>query len=421
MTTSKTNKSSLTKPVAKAENASPAPEIFDTRRPSTLTSVALKDIKTEIDEYGLRNKEDLSDAALNDLMESVKGSGIINSLVGSKLPTGGVLLLDGHRRFTVLSRLAEQGVAGFSKGMKVPIVLYDENISKVEKFSIAITSNIDRESLPQEARYIVCLRMHKAGATYAYIAKCMRLSETSVARDVALAEDDVMMAYVTDGTLPASVAAKLLQIAKKKNKVKEVHQAVAKFRKQGLAKIKREREERKAKGKPPLSEAEQRPRRYFTEARKNTWLNNLANGEPLGEPEFTFAAGVSDDGMITVKGITAKVDAIGRSGVIQMVRSCTELLVDLTDRLKQTSAAPAAEEKQKRSTKFLRMLGIDGLDEEETPDPELEAKWSDEPSVSRFDDDGEEESPDVEAAREDEEPGLDDEVEDEAEEGDEDE
>ena len=386
---SKVSKSSGTKTAPKPEASSAAapaiPEIF-VRRASTMESVPLKDIHLVIEEYGLRNKEDLSDAALNDLMESVKTNGIINSLVGSKLSTGGVLLLDGHRRFTAVTKLAEQGVAGFSKTMLVPMVVYDENTTEIEKFSIAITSNNDRESLPPEARYFICLRMHKAGATFAYIARCLRVSETSVARDVALAEDDVMMDYVTDGTLPASFAAKLLQAANKKGKVKEVHQAVGKFRKQSLAKIKQERAERKTRGKPPLSEAEQRPRRFLTEARKNTWLNNLANDEPLGEPEFVVAAGVSDDGTITVKGVNAKVEAIGRQGVVRLVRSYSELLVDLTDRLKQSSAAPPAEEKHKRCTKFLRMLGIDGIDEDEIFDPELEAKWSSGESVELSED-----------------------------------
>lgn len=416
MTTSKTNKSSLAKPAAKSEIASPVLDVVETMKPSTLESVPLKSIKTAIEEYGLRNEEALSDAALNDLMESIKTNGIINSLVGSRLSAGGVLLLDGHRRFTALSKLAEQGVAGFSKDMLVPMVVYDEETSEIEKFSIAITSNIDRESLPPEARYFICLRMHKAGATFAYIARCMRVSETSVARDVALAENEVMMSFVTEGIVPASFAAKTLQVAKKKKRVEDVHEAFRKFGKWALAKIKHERAERKAKGKPPLSEAEQRPRRFLTEAQKNTWLTNLANGEPLGEPEFTFAAGVSDDGMITIKGVNAKVDAIGRQGVIRMVRSCSELLVDLTDRLKQSSAAPPAEERHKRCTKFLQMLGIDGIDEEEIFDPELEAKWGDEKPVSRFDDDGDGEFEEDEAdpdADEDEE--NDDELDDESE------
>ncbi len=367
----------------------------------------LREIVQEREQFSLREEVAYKDPALESLKEDIMLHGMMTPALVVKQPTGKFRLLDGYRRVTILAKLAEEGVAGFHWDMLVPVRLFDSGLPLKEQLGIAVSANVKRENLPAEARLKICLLMRKAGATNAEIARCLGVSETSVARDVALAQDPKMMDFVSKGYIAPSAAASLLQAAVKKNRERDLYAAISKFAKSALEKIKREKARRKPLGKH-LSEAEQRPRNYLTDVQKNSWATAIANDEPLVEETFAFAAAITDEGNVrrlSIKGINLRLDEMGREDLVRVLEGCSDVAMDVAELLKQKTQLPTQEDKHRRRLTFLEQLGVE--DVEEIFDANLEASYSEsEPDADDADGEGSVDNDDVD-------PQLDEDVDDE--------
>jgi ParB-like chromosome segregation protein Spo0J len=100
------------------------------------------------DSYSFRDEDDLSENRLENLTEDVKSQrGIHTPLLVRVLPDGRFLLLDGHRRFTVLGILVRQQVEGFHADMLVPAVVITSDCTELDMLAMLASSNIQRQSL----------------------------------------------------------------------------------------------------------------------------------------------------------------------------------------------------------------------------------------------------------------------------------
>jgi len=187
-----------------------------------LRQIPLSSIDMRPDDYSFRAEDDLTEGRLDNLVEDVKAQrGIHTPLLVRALPDGRFLLLDGHRRFTVLGILVRHQVEGFHINMSVPAVVITSECSELDMLAMLASSNIQRKSLDAEGRQRLAYRLHREGMPKDQIAKLLGVSASTVDRDITLGADPRMMEHVRLNHIGATDAAKLVKLARDKDRYDE--------------------------------------------------------------------------------------------------------------------------------------------------------------------------------------------------------
>lgn len=114
---------------------------------------------------------------LDDLVQSIKGVGILEPLICVVSTPGRVRLVCGLRRFTAAT------IAGLKE---VPAVVHAA-MSDQQELAISLVENLHRKDLSPVERGEAFVKLHDSGLTYRAVAQMVGLSHLTVATSVAIA------------------------------------------------------------------------------------------------------------------------------------------------------------------------------------------------------------------------------------------
>ncbi len=256
-----------------------------------LRQIPLSSIDMRPDDYSFRAEEDLTEGRLDDFLEDVKAQrGIHTPLLVRILSDGRFLLLDGHRRFTVLGILVRQRVEGFHANMEVPAVVITSDCSELDMLAMLASSNIQRKSLDAEGRQWLAFRLHQEGMPKDQIAKLLGVSTSTVDRDVTLGADPRMMEHVRLNHIGATDAARLVKLARDKDRYDEFMEEFERLVDQVQERLEEEAARQADQDEGSLFPIERWPQAQFTRDQIGAWTASLNSGTDFREPSFRYRA-----------------------------------------------------------------------------------------------------------------------------------
>ena len=339
--------------------------------------IQLSEVFVQPEDYDIRavHESDMED--LKPLAEDIAVNGLITSLLVQDCGKQGYRLLDGHRRYFALKSLVENGVEGFEAAMLVPANVVSSAASQLDTTARAIAANVQRQSLSAEDRMRAAASLAKLGMPQAEIARCMAVSEATVARDLAVAGNDRLMEHIRRHHISATTAATLLKAAMDADRVDDFLEAFEDWLAETQATIEAEVDRRAANDEEPLSEAQRWPQRYSTADLARCWRSALQSGDELGSPTFRFKALVREDRGRTLLEIdplrrdVAEMSAAELAKVFQRTVDLADALQPLVvDKAKIESAGsdPSAVATVSKGEDLLSSLGLGHLLDREEDD-----------------------------------------------------
>ena len=383
--------------------AAPPAEAFVLDKPDMkIRQVKFRDIIARPREFAFRHEGDndpFSPSSLGPLKESIKGQGGIHTPVLLKAyPDGSYVVTDGHRRYFALKQLIDEGVEGFTPDMLVPANVLAPTTSELVMIASALSANIEREPLGFEGRLDATRKLHQLGMPKKAIAQLLHVSDSTVERDLLLANDDEMKQFIREHKISATNAANLLAEAERNNRVKGFKKHLRAWLEAAKAELKAENEARAERDEPALSGAKAWLQNRMTPELVRAWREALEKGLPFSEPEFRFKALVHRKGgapRIEIDSLRKDVNELAAADVAKVVQRC----LDLAGELEPILLAKAAEEQQPTDSvvagrkaslglQRLRELGLAQLVGDQDESEEEAPEETEEDDESYLDDEG---------------------------------
>ena len=262
---------------------------------TSLQQVAFSKIDVQPQDNAYRDESELDEGRLQPLAENLTTCGLNTPLLLQDRGDNRYLLLDGHRRFFALRSLVANGVQGFHAEMVVPANVIGRSASELDTVARAISANVQRQALSAEGRVRAAARLSRLGMAQSEIARCLAVSEATIARDLALAGNDRLMNHIRHHHIAATAAATLMQTATDADRVGDLMEALDNWLAETQAAIEAEVERREASDEDPLSESQRWPQRFFSADLARSWKTALQSGGELGQPTFRFRAMIRED------------------------------------------------------------------------------------------------------------------------------
>jgi hypothetical protein len=326
-------------------------------------------------EYAFRaegDKDPFSKAALGSLKESIKRHGSVHTaLLLKAYPDGTFLLGDGNRRYFSLGQLIEEKVQGFTAEMLLPANVLEHETSDLVMISTALSANIERQPLGFQGRLDATLKLHGLGMPKKSIAQLLNVSDSTVDRDLILANDAEMRGHILYHCITASNAATLLAAADKAGRTKEFKESLRKWLSEENERRHAEQKAREERDEPPLSGSKLWLQNAMTSEMVSAWRRALEKGTRLRDPGFKFRAYLREEGghaRIEIGSLSKPVSELSSGDVAKVVRRCLDLAAELEPVLlakataeKQGAKPEAKSEKPSPGLQRLRELGLASL------------------------------------------------------------
>ena len=326
------------KPPADKAGAKPPAEVFVLdRSKKSLQHVPFSKIVVQEKDYAFREgigSDPFSKTALRSLKESImRHGGIHTPILLRDLGNGTYLLVDGHGRYFALLQLIEEKVAGFTPDMLLPANVLATETSDLVMVATGISANTERRPLAYEGRLKATKTLYELGMPRKAITQLLNVSESTVDRDLALAGDDEMMAYVKSHYIQATYAASLLAAAAKHNRRNDLVTHFKVWLEATKAQIAAEIAALKAQDADMALPASQTwPQSRLTAGLVKHWRTALEKGNSLADPGFRFKAMVRSDGgvqRIEVDALNKPVDDMSAEDVAKVLQRCVDLAANL--------------------------------------------------------------------------------------------
>ncbi len=166
----------------------------------TLRQVPFSKIVVREADYAFREgsgTNPFSEKSLQPLKESImQHHGIHTPILLRDLGNGTYLLVDGHGRYFALKQLIDEKVLGFTPEMLLPANVMAAETSDLVMVATGISANTVRRPLAYEGRLKATKKLYELGMPRKAIAQLLNVGESTIDRDLALAGDEEMMAFV---------------------------------------------------------------------------------------------------------------------------------------------------------------------------------------------------------------------------------
>jgi ParB-like chromosome segregation protein Spo0J len=339
-------------PQSAGQQAQPPADGFVLERSKkSLQQVAFAKIVVQEEDYSFREgggSNPFSRTALQSLREKIKEQGGVHvPILLRDRGDGTSLLVDGHRRYFSIKQLIEEKVAGFAPDMLVPANVLATKTSELVMITTGLSANVDRQPLAFEGRLKATRKLHELGMPIKSIAQVLNVGESTVDRDLKLAIDDEMMAYVRAHCIQATNAASLLASAEKHDRRDDLMAHFKAWLEATKAQIAADVAVLKAQDADmsvPVSKTW--PQSRLTPQLVKHWRFALEKNQPLVDPGFRFRALVRSDGgvqRIEVDGLNKVVDNMSAGDIAKVLQRC----MDLASTLEPVLTSKMAKESQK--------------------------------------------------------------------------
>ena len=382
--------------------AQPAEAFVLEKAETKLAQLKFRDIIARPREYAFRYEGDddpFSPAALGPLKESIKAHGGIHTpLLVKAYGDGMFVLADGHRRHGGLKQLIDEHVQGFTLDMLVPANVLAVETTDLTMTVTALSANVEREPLGFEGRLDATLKLHQLGLPKTNIAQLLHVSESTVERDLLLANDGEMRRFIREHKITATNAANLLADAERHNRVKGFKKHLRKWLEAAKAQLQAENEARAEHDEPSLSGAKGWVQSRMTPEIVRAWRKALEKDLPFSDPEFRFKALLRREGgppRIEIDALHKDVQELAAADVAKVLKRCLDLAGDLEPVLvakvaeeKQTVDPAGTGKKASLGLQRLRALGLAQLvGDRDEPEEEDAGKTAGKAKASFLDDD----------------------------------
>src|SRR5262245_25012380 len=157
--------------------------------------VRLSQLVLRVEDYSHRAKGALERDALRPLLDSIKMEGLRHPPEVFALGDGTYVIVSGHRRYSCLVLLAQDGVAGFAMDMEVEVVeLLDT--TPLDRLALSVAENEIRLNLTPSERFDVEKKFVRAGMPDERGAAALGLSLKQYRRDLTLVRNTWMLDLV---------------------------------------------------------------------------------------------------------------------------------------------------------------------------------------------------------------------------------
>jgi hypothetical protein len=235
--------------------------------------VLLKLSEIKIDAKRFSHRSDLTDETIEDLfLRIVEEGAMVPPTVWQDPASGTWYAVAGTRRLLAHHKAVNDNVdrSIFHEHMELPCVeIYDCDETDVRLTSVA--DNTIRRDLSVHEKIAVAGDWTKQKMPVARCAKAMRVSESQYRRWVLLAENPWMVKLIEDDCIDPSFAAKLMEQAKSKGRLRELQEDLEDWVAETRLAIKRI-VQRRADAHKKVPEAEQRVRTYLTKKLQDRWI-----------------------------------------------------------------------------------------------------------------------------------------------------
>ena len=259
---------------------------------------------------------------------------------------GTYLLVDGHRRYFALKQLIEENVAGYTPDMLLPAHVLAAETSDLVMVATGVSANTDRRAFAYEGRLEGDEEVVRIGHATEGDLQLLGVGESTVDRDLALAGDDEMMAYVRTHCIQATNAASLLAAAGKHSRRDALMSHFTGWLEATKAQIAADIATLKAQdAEQSVPVSQTWPQSRLAAGLVKHWRAALEKGQDLTDPGFRFKALVRSDGgvqRIEVDALNKTVDDMSAEDVAKVLQRC----VDLAAKLEPVLTNKMAEESQ---------------------------------------------------------------------------
>jgi hypothetical protein len=227
-------------------------------------------------------------------------------------------------------------------------------------------------------------RLKKLGMPEVEIARCLAVSESQLARDLALGENPTWMKHVRDHDVAATTAAALIKAGTDADRLDDLEAAFDAWLDQTWEAIYEEEARRKEDDESSLTLSEKWPQRYLSREQIAAWMQALKSGEPLGRAVFRYRALVRREKgrrRLEIDGISKDIEDLSLSELAKVTARIADLDAELRRELREKAEIERRIVQELEDVvgespgrQLLKELGLDGVlvaaDElEEAPDP----------------------------------------------------
>ena len=360
-----------------AQASTPESQVFQLERAEmSIQQVPWNRIRAEPEKNGFRkgDVDPYSGESLLLLIESIKSFRRVHTpLMLKEENDGWFVVADGHQRYFGLGFLIKDGVQGFTQDMLVPAYVMAAGTSDLVMVSNALSANVEREPLPFEGRLDAVGRLHTLGMPRSSIARLLRVSESTIDRDLTLAKDDEMRTYITRNCITASAAATLLAAAEKNGRRQDLMNCFQLWTVKAGESLQAEEMARKERDQPPLPVAKRFLKNRLSADQVAQWKRALEAGTPLDHVEQAisfpaFVDGEGADARVTIAGFSKPIRDLTSADLAKILKNCLDvasalepILVEKASSEERSQTTTNASNQASPGLERLRTLGFSSL------------------------------------------------------------
>lgn len=326
--------------------------------------VRLHEITEDPDRYRHRASDDLTEASLEPLTQSVAQEGPQVLVEVFRDGQGRWVVIKGHRRIAVFRLLASKNTPGYSFDMEIEVLeVYDADAQDLLVRSIS--DNEVRKSLDREHRILAAKKMYDAGVQNSRAARALGISLKTYERDLILARYPWMLQHVQDGSIEATYAVMLLEAGERSERLAELKEDIDLW----VADRKREVREREkllqAQHGKDLSPAERQVKSSLPLHVVRHWLNLLRKKQRFDEEaQWTYPAGIDPrNGVLKISALTLDLNRAPLEQLAKVGSKLSQLSKQLAPHLKKRQVQKSYEKELESADapydyEYLNTLGL---------------------------------------------------------------
>lgn len=303
---------------------------------TVLIKVRLHEITDDPERYRHRDPEDLKEASLESLSQSVTQEGLQVLPEVARDEDGRLVLIKGHRRIEVLRLLARKNTPGYTLDMEVE-VLEVLDATPQDLLVRSISDNEVRKSLDREHRIRAAKKMFDAGVQNSRAARALGVSLKTYERDLILAKNPWMLQHVIDGSIEATYAILLLEEADRRERLAEFKEDIDLWIADRKREVRdREKLYREQHGKD-LPASERQVKRFMPAHHVRHWLTLLREKRRFDEDaQWNFPAGIdAKSGVLRISSLTLDLGSAPLDQLAKVGSKLSQLAKQLAPHLKK--------------------------------------------------------------------------------------
>ena len=259
----------------------------------------LDQIKSEPGLYRHRKDGDLDSKkdVMRALMDSLLVEGQLEAVIVRRDSHDNIVNVTGHRRLAAMRALSEENAPGFAPDTPVRVreIL---NATPQDCLVWSVADNVLREGIDEEHKLEAAILLLDKGVDHTRIRKALKLTESTFARYLNLAESRWMLGHVNRSEIGLTDAYRLLELAKGNGgaaALKNLQEDLARLVRNAKAKIQEKREELAERHKD-LKGSEAMVKSYFPAYLVKKWVLDLKHGKQISpRAKFIYAAAIESD------------------------------------------------------------------------------------------------------------------------------